>query len=155
MTDRSLLESKAGVPWSKLPFILNLCPPTCGGSKLGRHQLPMQSSITQSCFTPSCLPRICHPVRNDHTLTIIIAAKSINEPNKAAQLPQSSDASNPPPHPLQGSTLHPACTEATYRQPWTAADPVFTEAWPVTLTVWRTWSPTAEATHEVVCAHGQ
>lgn len=44
---------------------LNLCTPskyhqlTCGGSKLGRHQLPMVSSTTQSMAAPSCLPSVC------------------------------------------------------------------------------------------------
>lgn len=39
---------------------------TCGGSKFGRHQLPMQSSITQSCLTPSWRPRIWHPEEITH-----------------------------------------------------------------------------------------
>lgn len=33
----------------------------CGGSKFGRHQLPIVSSTIQSCLTPSCLPKVCKP----------------------------------------------------------------------------------------------
>lgn len=36
----------------------------CGGSKFGLHQLPIMSSISQSCFTFSCLPNVCKSPSN-------------------------------------------------------------------------------------------
>lgn len=124
---------------------------TCGGSKLGRHQLPMQSSITQSCFTPSCRPRICHPVKNYYYMktTTITALNSVI----MQLLPQSSGVSIPPPHLHQDLTLHPACRQEPGFQTFTAFDSRLHGA--VILTVWRKWSPAAEVTHEVACARGQ
>lgn len=89
---------------------------TRGGSKFGRHQLPIVSSIVQRSFVPSCRPRVW--ISEIYMFVQVLKATLELRPN--ADLPRWANVSSPLSRLRQGSIHHQAwntCTKfADYTQ---------------------------------------